>query len=221
MATAEAKLAAILQLAFSRSLKDLEAYLGLIGYLRQYILYYAHWTRPFQKHRTLLNCSVNVGGNAHQMIVARTYIIMPSNRKLTVFHHLQQLFLQPSILLHYNQSRQLYIDLNASKAFGFRAIMYHSKDNSAPPKKTSIKPIMFLSQLLTDAETQYWPAELKTAGLAWTIRMVRHYSEVGKNINNSLHRSRPNNLDTRQTNLTTSTATNKLNLHIIWVLEYF
>ena len=42
MATAEAKLAAILQLAFSRSLKDLEAYLGLIGYLRQYILYYAH-----------------------------------------------------------------------------------------------------------------------------------------------------------------------------------
>ena len=49
-------------------------------------------------------------------------------------------------------------------------MVYHSKntitqDNSALPKKTSIEPILFLSQLLTDAKTQYWPMELETVGL--------------------------------------------------------
>ena len=39
MATAEAKLAAITQLAFPSLLKDFKAYLGLTGYLKQYIPY--------------------------------------------------------------------------------------------------------------------------------------------------------------------------------------
>ena len=49
MATAEAKLATITQLAFLRSLKNLKAYLGLTGYLRQYIPYYAQVAKPFQE----------------------------------------------------------------------------------------------------------------------------------------------------------------------------
>ena len=105
MATAEAKLAAITQLAFPHSLKDLEAYLGQTGYLRQYILYYVQVARPLQEWKTLLNWFVNIGGNARQKVVARTYIITPTDRKLNAFHHLQQLFLRPSILLHYNSSR--------------------------------------------------------------------------------------------------------------------
>ena len=150
MVTAEAKLAAITQLAFPRSLKDLEAYLKLTGYLRQYIPYYAQVARPCQERKTILNCSMNIGGNTRQKAVARTYIITPTDRELNAFHHLQQLFLQPSILLHYNPSRQLYIDLNASKAFGLRAMVYHSKDTSAQDtgalsKETSIVQILFLS----------------------------------------------------------------------------
>ena len=170
MATVEAKLAAITQLAFSRSLKDLEAYLRLIGYLRQYILYYAQVARLLQECKTLLNWSMNVEVNACQKIVTRTYITTPTDRKLNAFHHLQQLFSQPSILLHYNPSRQLYINLDASKAFGIGAMVYHRKDTNAQntgalPKKTSIKPILFLSQLLPDAEIQYWLMELETTGL--------------------------------------------------------
>ena len=158
MATTEAKLAAIMQLAFSRLLKNLETYLGLTEYFRQYIPYYAQVARPFQERITLLNWSVNVESNARQKVVTRTYITIPTDRELNAFHHLQQLFLRPSILWHYNPSHQLYNDLDASKAFGFEAMMYHSKDTSildtcALPKKTSIEPILFLSQLLTDAKT--------------------------------------------------------------------
>ena len=137
-ATAEAKLAAITQLLFSRSLNDLEAYLGLTGYLRRYILYYTQVARPFQERKTLLNQFMNVGGNVCQKVMARTYISTPPNQELNAFHHLQQLFLQPLILLHYNPSCQLYIDLDASKAFGFGAMVYHSKNtitqnNNIPP----------------------------------------------------------------------------------------
>ena len=143
---------------FPRSFKDFKAYIELTRYFVQYIPYYAQVARPFQERKTLLNCSVNVGGNAHQNVVARMYITMPTNQKLNAFHYLQQLFLRPSILLHYNPSCQLYIDLDASKAFGFGAMVYHSKNKSAQntsalSKKTSIEPILFLSQLLTEAET--------------------------------------------------------------------
>ena len=65
MAIAEAMLAAITQLTFSRSLKDLEAYLGLTQYFKQYIPYYAQVARPLQERKTFLNCLVNVEGNAY------------------------------------------------------------------------------------------------------------------------------------------------------------
>ena len=144
MATAEAKLAAIMQLAFLCSHMDLKVYLRLTGYLRQYITYYAQVARPLQNCKTFWNWSVNVGGNARQKVVARTYISTPTNQELNAFHHLQQFFLQPLILSHYNLSCQLYINLHASKAFGFGAMVYHSKetitqDNGTPPKRCSLR----------------------------------------------------------------------------------
>ena len=222
MATAEAE---ITQLAFHCSLKNLEAYLGLTGYLRQYIPYYTHVSRPLQERKALLNGSVNVGGNRRQKVVARMYITTLTNRKHNAFHHLQQIFLRPSILLHYDSSCQLYIDLNASKTFGFGAMVYHIKDKNAhntstPQKKTSIEPIMFLSQLLTEAETQYWPTELETTGLVWTIKKICHMVELAKTpaIVYTDHAAIVS--IAWQTNLMTITATDKLNLHIIQALEY-
>ena len=55
MATAEAKLVAIIQLAFPQLLKDLKMYLELTGYLKQYIPYYAQVTKPLQEHKTFLD----------------------------------------------------------------------------------------------------------------------------------------------------------------------
>ena len=73
MATAEAKLAAIAQLDFSQLLKNLEMYLRLTGYLKQYIPYYAQVTKPLQEHKKHLGKLVDLGGNARKKVVARTY----------------------------------------------------------------------------------------------------------------------------------------------------
>ena len=54
LATPEEKLEAIAQIKFPKTLKNLETYLGLIGWLRKYVPYYAAVTEPLQKRKTLL-----------------------------------------------------------------------------------------------------------------------------------------------------------------------
>ena len=105
--------------------------------------------------------------------------------------------------MHFDPTRRLYADIDASKAFGFGAVVYHVKDddsnsdsatadcsdNSKPPaatirttypKKSSIEPIMFLSRRLSPAEHRYWPTELEIAGLVWVLRKIRHMVESSK-----------------------------------------
>ena len=48
--------------------------------------------------------------------------------------------------------------MDASKEFGFGACVYHLIDGK-------VKPILFLSRLLTEAERSYWLIELEVAGL--------------------------------------------------------
>ena len=46
------------------------------------------------------------------------------------------------------------------------------------PKQKSQQPILFLSRLLTEAETRYWPTELEVAGLVWVVKRIRHMLEA-------------------------------------------
>ena len=79
---------------------------------------------------------------------------------------------------------------------------------------------MFLNQLLMDAETQYWPMELKTAGLVWIIRKVCHIMDSAKTSTIVYTDHTTVVLIAWQTNLTTTTATEKLNMRIIWASKY-
>ena len=60
--------------------------------------------------------------------------------------------------------------MDGSKEFGFGAYVYHLIDGK-------IKPILFLSRLLTKAEKSYWLTELEVAGLVWVLKKVRHMAE--------------------------------------------
>lgn len=48
------------------------------------------------------------------------------------------------------------------------------------PSTTSLQPIFFLSRLLTSAERNYWPKELKIAGFVWVIKKVKHIIKLSK-----------------------------------------
>ena len=220
LATAEDKLAAITSLAFPKTLSQLEKYLGLTGYLRQYIPHYAAIAKPLQLRKTYLTRSVGVGGNARKKAAAHTHLTMPTPKELNAFHQLQKLFSSPTILHHHDEKRVLYIDLDASKEFGFGAHIYHSKEDSPdPPKQKSQQSILFLSRLLTDAETRYWPTELEIAGIVWVVKKIRHMIEASHHptVIHTDHSAAVSIV--RQTSLNT-TSTEKLNLRLIRASEY-
>ncbi|KAJ5978246.1 hypothetical protein N7501_001588, partial [Penicillium viridicatum] len=83
-------------------------------------------------------------------------------------------------LVHWDDSGQAYIDVDASQQTGFGVVIYHIKENyqhkdpAKPPPAAATEPIMFVSRLLTPAEKNYWATELET------IKKVRHLIETAK-----------------------------------------
>ena len=138
LATAEDKLAAIRNIEFPRTLAALERYLGMTGYLKQYVPYYSAIVKPLQERKTLLNrqCK-HTTGSAHKSEAGRSHLHMPTPKELNAYHQLQSIFASPTMLHHHDPSRQLYIDLDASKEFGFGAHVYHVKQDDPRLQKGS------------------------------------------------------------------------------------
>ena len=119
--------------------------------------------------------------------------------ELNAYHQLQGVFASPTMLHHHDPARQLYVDLDVSKEFGFGAHIYHTKQDATvtkdldtsketmeattkaiqeAPKQKSMQPILFLSRQLTPAETRYWPTEMEMAGIVWVVKKIRHLIEA-------------------------------------------
>ncbi|RDL33672.1 uncharacterized protein BP5553_08040 [Venustampulla echinocandica] len=179
LATDQEKLRAISHLCFPRSLKQLEYYLGLTGYLRQYIRGYAQLSQPLQLRKSdlynALRAKGHVKGTKRKREAGKQPLPNPTQSEVNAFQNLQGAFATPHILHHFDPTQRLYTDLDASIQ-GFGAFVYHS--TSDPPTQKSIRPILFLSRVLKSAETRYWPTELEIAGLCWTISKIRHMIEA-------------------------------------------
>ena len=185
LTSSEDKLRAISKLSYPKTLGALEHYLGLTGYLRQYVHYYAQLARPLQELKTtLLKESPSIGGRPRKKYSSTKILPPPLPSELASFEELQKAMSQPSMLVHFDPSKTLWIDLDASKEFGFGAVVFHSKDfdekDGKWPTRTTMQPILFLSRLLTPAEQNYWPTELEIAGFVWVIKKVRHMVESSK-----------------------------------------
>ncbi len=86
LSTAKEKLQAISELEFPKLLKQLEIYLGMTSYLRQYIPFYAQVSAPLQSRKTLLLKGVSPSGRARKVESARTNILTPTPSELESFH---------------------------------------------------------------------------------------------------------------------------------------
>ena len=179
LATAEEKIEAIRGLKFPRTLKNLETYLGKTGYLRQYIAYYAQKVEPLQQRKTRLLRGAPSKGRARKQHSQKTLISDPTQAEKDAFRQLQGSFDRPTFLVHYDKSRRLFIDVDASKERGYGVVVYHVKASvhssnlTIPPRRQDIEPIMFLSKILSPAEERYWPTELEMAAIVWTVKKLR------------------------------------------------
>jgi hypothetical protein len=72
-------------------------------------------------------------------------------------------------------------------------MIFHVKgdpDEGISFKRSNIEPIMFISKILTSAETRYGPTELEMAGVVWIVKKSATSDRGAKKAaNNHLHRS--------------------------------
>lgn len=220
--TAEDKLLAISKLSFPATLAKLETYLGMTGWLRDYVAHYAAIVKPLQDRKTLMLAYSPKFGYERKNFAIRAELQTPSDLELTSFHALQEALFKPSFLVHFDDKLTLYIDLDASKDFDFGGMVYHvTGDNvlkDAYPLRSRIRPILFLSRLLKDAETRYWPTELELAGIVWVLSKVRHMMESAPHTVVYTNHSATLGIS-KQTIMTTS-STAKLNLRLIRASKY-
>lgn len=222
LATANDKLKAISSLHFPKTLRQLETYLGLIGWLREYVEKYARIAEPFTARKTALLKGSPLFGNARQAYSSKMRFSDPMPAELEAFRLLQAALSKPCFLVHHDPTRQLYIDVDASKESGIGGMLYHTKkkyEDSKYPPRVDMEPTMFLSRMLSTAESHYWPTELELAGLVWILRKTRHIVETAQQ-SPIVYIDHGAALGiAKQTTLSTS-STDKLNLRLVCASDY-
>jgi len=132
LTTSEEKLAAIRNISFPKTVSDLERYLGLTGWLRNYIPGYSQIGEPLQKEKAARLRKAPRQGHTRKNFT-KTSEIEPTEELLDAFHQLQKRFAGPTTLAHFDPKWQLYIDVDAAKQRGFGVMVYHAKTD--PPIK--------------------------------------------------------------------------------------
>ena len=146
----------------------------------------------------------------------KVVVYEPTSEEIQAFKDLQQAFSKSTFLIHFDKAHRLYIILDASKVFGFAAMVYHVKnDPEGPFPQTSVQPIMFLSKCLNDAERNYWPTELEVAVAVWVVRKVRHMIDSTEKPPAIIYTDHSAAVPiSRQTTLN-ATSTDRLNLRLV------
>lgn len=183
--TAKEKLNAISLLHYPDTLGALEYYLGLTDYLWSYIHYYAQLVEPLQSLKTSLLKAAPLSGQQRRVYASKTKLPPATPRLLASFEGIQAALAKPITLAHHDPDKILWIDLDASKEFGFDAVIFHTNEENELtegtwPLRTSIRPLIFLSRLLSPAESHYWPTKLEIVGFVWVLKKVRHLVESAR-----------------------------------------
>ena len=220
LSTSEEKLQAIQRLSFPHTLALLETYLGITSWLRNFIPRYAELARPLQTRKTMLLQKAPKAGQQRQQYARNTPFGTPSEKETIAFKSLQEAFAHPSFLHHFDEKHTLFVDLDASKQGGFGAMVYQidGELKGTYPSRSQIRPILFLSRLLKDAETRYWPTEMEVGGIVWVLGKTRHLVETApKTIVYTDHGAA---LGIAKQSTMTSSSTAKTNLRVVRASEY-
>lgn len=138
---------------------------------------------------------------------------------------IQEALSQLSTLVYHNPEKTLWIDLDASKEFGFGAIVFHTASDKVVPEDcwplaSTIQPVIFLSRLFTFAKRNYWPTMLEIAGFVWVVKKVRHIIELSK-VGVIIQTDHFAIIDIlQQSSITSTTSTMRLNLRLVRASQF-
>ena len=129
LTTAAEKLKTITNLSFFKTFKDLKIYFDIIEYLKNYVPYYAQKAESLNKRKTDFFKNGSTQNNARKTFSQKTLMKHSSQKKLNAYEQLKTAFSRLSWLTHFDVTRQLYADINASKQ-NFEMTVYHRKNDS-------------------------------------------------------------------------------------------
>jgi hypothetical protein len=188
---------AIQQLAFPRTLQQLESFIGSANYNRSHIPYYAALIAPLEELKRTLLREAPKKGRHRKHFSAKYSLDTPTEKQLLSFQGVKDALTGPNTLTHFDTSVPLIIRMDASKERGYGAMITQIPTWSFSEKQKADtvldptaedydykleKPICFLSKRLNRHEQNYWPTELEVAGLVWTVRKIRHLVEDSEKV---------------------------------------
>ena len=136
---------------------------------------------------------------------------------------MQKAFTQSIFPYHFNWTHQLFLDLNAFKEWGFRAMIYHIREDPDLGQIfnwKNVQLILYLSKLLNKAEQNYWPTELEMAVLVWTVKKICHIIESSEFWPVIAYTDHIISVNLAHSCTLFTSFYNKLNLHLIQALQY-
>ena len=163
LATIVEKFKIIVKLRFSFNFRQLKSYLNFIDWMRDYISFYVDINKSLQKRKIeLLRHDFSIE-NVRRFYVFKTRLKKSFELKIIFFKILQNMLTKFFYLVHVNNKRQLFINLNVNKKFDFDAHFYYVKKiffkNFVSKQFSSrrvIESIFFLNRFFTSIETRYW-----------------------------------------------------------------
>ena len=180
----ENRIKALTSLKMSETLAQLETYLKLIDYIRQYIHHYAIISRSLQDLKTVLLKSESVNVDVRRKTYISKTKLLLTIKEQNSFDLLQKIISNAAMLIHFDLDRVLWIDLNDFKEREFEIMIFHLKRDVIMhitiSLKTQIESIMFLSKLFITAKMNYWLTKLKMTALIWIVKKVKHLIESFK-----------------------------------------
>ena len=112
--TLEAKTAAIRSMAFPKTLAELEYFLGLTGYYRQFVPYYALRAAPLRQLAKELTKDIRKPDQRRAVKAESVHLQAPSKEQLESFQQLKDALSSEQFLIHDDPSVPLMMAVDAS-----------------------------------------------------------------------------------------------------------
>ena len=203
------------------TLKQLEGFIGLASWNRHLVPFYAKRMRPLQSLKTkLLNqdeAKEAQRAGKRTGYVHRTRLKL-SRKELRAFNDIKRALTDGQVLHHFNYNKRVYVFIDASKELGYGVAVYQSIDeDDVPLKKTSLRPILFLSRPLSQTEKGYWPTDMELSCLVWAVHKLKMYIEQTDTTVFTDHQ--PNPSIYKATSLTSSSPARQNLRHQGWAIQ--
>jgi hypothetical protein len=189
----ESKSAAIRGMAFPVMLADLEYFLGLTGYYRQFVPFYSLQAAPLRRLSMDLTKLIRKPDQRRSAKADTVQVPTPTKQQIEAFEQLKGALSLEQFLIHDDPTVPLMLAIDASYDYGFGVAVYQVPQSTMDEFQMTVQEIqkgdydrrrdrvvMFLSKELSVAETSYWPTELETSALVFTVKKIRHLIEANE-----------------------------------------